>query len=107
MAEYPFNINVGTLDGQLEVLRLWSDAALEMSMAASILKVSLGDVLELARPHGIEPPSVEALDQRVKDRRIESEALEGFEYTEASLKVRLSGFSCGMPWNLIRLQKQS
>lgn len=43
--------------------------------------------MELARLHGIEPPRVEALDQRVKDRRIESEALEGFEYTDASLKV--------------------
>ncbi len=67
MAQYPFNINVGTLDGQLEVLRLWSDATLEMSTAALILKVKPWQLLELAVLHGIKPPSVEALDQRVKE----------------------------------------
>jgi len=33
MARYPFNIDVSTVEGQLEVLRLWSSAELNISSA--------------------------------------------------------------------------
>jgi hypothetical protein len=66
MAEYPFNIDVGTTEGQLEVLRLWSNAELDLSTAALILRETTGWALELASFHGIEPPTQEALDNRIR-----------------------------------------
>ncbi|UIK14453.1 hypothetical protein LZK80_36635 (plasmid) [Rhizobium leguminosarum] len=67
MAPYPFNIDVSTLEGQLEVLRLWSNAELNISSALLILKVTTAELLQLAQRHGIAPPSEDALDKRIKD----------------------------------------
>lgn len=67
MARDPFDINVGTLAGQLEALRLWSEAEVDVSTAALILKLTTAEVWELARLHGIEPPSVKAMDQSMKE----------------------------------------
>ncbi|WP_029874746.1 hypothetical protein [Rhizobium leguminosarum] len=67
MAPYPFNIDVSTLEGQLEVLRLWSNAELNVSSALLILKVTTAELLQLAQRHGIAPPSEEALHERIKD----------------------------------------
>lgn len=67
MAPYPFNIDVSTLEGQLEVLRLWSNAELNISSALLILKVTTAELLQLAQRHSIAPPSEEALQKRIKD----------------------------------------
>ncbi|ULJ81864.1 hypothetical protein MF410_31040 (plasmid) [Rhizobium sp. C104] len=67
MAQYPFNIDVSTVGGQLEVLRLWSNAELTISTALLILKVTTAELLQLAQRHGIAPPSEEALHKRIKD----------------------------------------
>ncbi|EJC80658.1 hypothetical protein Rleg4DRAFT_2293 [Rhizobium leguminosarum bv. trifolii WSM2297] len=65
MAQYPFNVDVSTLEGQIEILRLWSIAELVESTARSILRVTTSEFLELAQQHGINPPTQEALDKRV------------------------------------------
>lgn len=49
MAQYPFNIDVSTVGGQLEVLRLWSNAELTISTALLILKVTTAELLQLAQ----------------------------------------------------------
>ncbi|WP_028734693.1 hypothetical protein [Rhizobium leguminosarum] len=67
MAPYPFNIDVSTLEGQLEVLRLWSNAELNVLSPLLILKVTTAELLQLAQRHGIAPPSEEALHERIKD----------------------------------------
>ncbi len=67
MAEYPFSIDVSTTEGQLEVLRLWSSAELDLSTAALILKETTSRVLELATLHGIKPPTQVALDNRIRE----------------------------------------
>ncbi|NKL23694.1 hypothetical protein [Rhizobium leguminosarum] len=66
MAQYPFNIDISTLDGQLEVLRLWSRTDVNISTASQILKMPTADVLDLARRHGIDPPSQDAVDESIK-----------------------------------------
>lgn len=63
--KFPFDININTLEGQLEVLRLWSAADIDLSTAALILKSTTRDVLSLAGRHGFAPP-----DELVRRRRI-------------------------------------
>ncbi|TAV38817.1 hypothetical protein ELI33_17160 [Rhizobium ruizarguesonis] len=67
MAQYPFNIDGSTEEGQSEILRLWSRAELNMSTAIFILKLTTAEFVQLARRHGVSPPSEEALDKRVKE----------------------------------------
>ncbi|MDM9627385.1 hypothetical protein QTL95_15865 [Rhizobium sp. S152] len=66
MAEYPFDIDVITFAGQLRVLRLWSAAELDITVAALILKMPIETVLDLASRNGIEPPTDEALDRHIR-----------------------------------------
>ncbi|TAW09902.1 hypothetical protein [Rhizobium ruizarguesonis] len=67
MAQYPFNIDGSTEEGQSEILRLWSRAELNMSTAVFILKLTTAEFVQLARRHGVSPPSEEALDKRIKE----------------------------------------
>lgn len=67
MTEYPFNIDVSTTEGQLEVLRLWASAELDLPTAALILKETTSKVVKLASFHGIEPPTKVALDNSIRE----------------------------------------
>ncbi len=66
-AKYPFSIDVSTVEGQLEVLRLWSSAEIGESVACLILKITTAELLALANAHGVLAPSQQALDQRIKE----------------------------------------
>ncbi|MBY5370554.1 hypothetical protein [Rhizobium leguminosarum] len=67
MAQYPYSIDANSLEGQLEVLHLWSAAELNISTALFILKVTTAELLQLAQRHGIAPPSEEARQKRIKE----------------------------------------
>lgn len=67
MAQYPYSIDANSLEGQLEVLHLWSAAELNISTALFILKVTTAELLQLAQKHDVAPPSKEALAKRIKD----------------------------------------
>lgn len=66
-AKYPFNIDVSTVEGQLEVLRLWSNTEIGESVACLILKVTTDELLALTNEHRVPAPSQQALDQRIKE----------------------------------------
>jgi len=66
MTRYPFDIDVGSIEGRLEVLGLWSRAQLDLSTAALIFKTTTADVLELASRHGVQPPSAKATADSIR-----------------------------------------
>lgn len=65
MAQYPFDIDRHTEEGQLEILRLWSRADLDTSTAAFILKITTAEFEQIARRHGVLPPKEDALSKRI------------------------------------------
>ncbi len=66
-AEYPFNVDVNTVEGQMEALRLWSSNEIGESAACLILKVTTAELLALANAHGVPAPPQQAFDQRIKE----------------------------------------
>ncbi len=67
MAQYPFNIDVSTVERQLEVLRLWGIGTLDTATASLILKVPPSAVLEVASGDRIEPPNEVTLKHRIQE----------------------------------------
>lgn len=57
-------IDVTTVDGQGEILGAWSEAVLDLSQAARILKLTQDEVLYLATERGFSPPSPELVAMR-------------------------------------------
>lgn len=57
-------IDVTTVDGQGEILGAWSEADLDLSQAARILKLTQDEVLALAIERGFSPPSPELVATR-------------------------------------------
>jgi len=60
-AQYPYNIDLTTLEGQNELLSLWSTARLSVGQAAWIMKLTHDEFYALAKERGVSAPSDKAI----------------------------------------------